>query len=171
MATPRALIFPALLLTLAACGEPPAEAPAAEAPAAEAPAADPHAGHDMPAEGEVPAVEAPPEGAKVMFVEPAEGATVASPVKIVMGAEGITVQKAGELAYGTGHHHLIVDGQGIAAGEVVPKDETHIHFGDGSTETTVELAPGAHTLTLQFADGLHRSYGPAMSATINVTVQ
>ena len=71
---------------------------------------------------------------------------------------------------GTGHHHLIVDGQGVPAGEAVPKDDTHIHFGQGQTEHTLELSPGKHTLTLQFADGLHRSYGPALSTTITVEV-
>jgi hypothetical protein len=35
-------------------------------------------------------------------------------------------------------------------------------FGRGQTETVVKLAPGKRTLTLQFADGLHQAYGPAM---------
>ncbi|MBP6707250.1 MAG: DUF4399 domain-containing protein, partial [Achromobacter sp.] len=39
------------------------------------------------------------------------------------------------------------------------------------TETELKLAPGKHTLTMQFADGAHRSYGPDLSSTISVTVK
>jgi hypothetical protein len=34
----------------------------------------------------------------------------------------------------------------------------------------MELAPGEHTLTLQFADGAHMSYGPTLASTIKVKV-
>lgn len=145
----------ALAVALAACsGEPVAHAP--DAPPADAPVAPP----PLP-------VGAP----RVFFVEPAEGAQVASPVKVVFGLEGMTVQPAGTLAEGTGHHHLIVDGAPIPAGAQVPKDAQHIHFGGGQTETTLELAPGPHSLTMQFADGNHVSYGPGMATTLNVTVK
>jgi hypothetical protein len=107
----------------------------------------------------------------VFFVEPANGATVTSPVKIVMGVNGMTVKKAGELMKGTGHHHVIVNQGHIAAGTVVPADAKHIHFGGGQTETELTLPVGEHTLTLQFADGFHQSYGKALSSTIHVTVQ
>lgn len=113
----------------------------------------------------------PPEGAKVMFVEPADGATVKSPVMVKMGVEGMTVQPAGELKEGTGHHHIIVDSDAVPFGTAVPADEKHIHFGKGQTETELELEPGEHTLQLQFADGAHRSYGEQVSAKITITVE
>ena len=94
-----------------------------------------------------------------------------SPVHVVFGVEGMKVVPAGDMTPETGHHHLIVDGKAIPKGETVPTDATHIHFGKGQTETDVPLAPGKHTLTMQFADGLHRSYGPDMSSTITVTVK
>ncbi len=50
-------------------------------------------------------------------------------------------------------------------------DETHIHFGKGQKETTITLSPGKHTLTLQFADGAHISYGKEMSKKISVNVK
>ncbi|MCA9543181.1 MAG: DUF4399 domain-containing protein, partial [Myxococcales bacterium] len=68
-------------------------------------------------------------------------------------------------------HHIIIDGEGVAQGQVVPKDDKHIHFGGGQTETELELTPGKHTLTMQFADGAHMSYGPKMSQTITVEVK
>jgi hypothetical protein len=107
----------------------------------------------------------------VFFVEPADGARVKGPVKVKFGVEGMTVQPAGQLADGTGHHHLIVGPEGMGVGEMVPKDETHIHYGQGQTEAEVPLTPGEYTLTMQFADGNHMSYGPQLASTIHVTVE
>ncbi|MFT6145698.1 MAG: hypothetical protein ACJARS_004119 [bacterium] len=95
---------------------------------------------------------------------------ITSPVHVVMGVHGMTVHAAGDVIEGSGHHHIIVDGAPITEGDVVPSTETHIHFGGGQTEADVELTPGEHTLTLQFANGMHHSFGPDWSKTITVTV-
>lgn len=110
---------------------------------------------------------------KVFFVEPKDGATVKSPLKVKMGAKGIKVRVAGEAPEEktSGHHHLLIDTGAMPAGIPVPTDESHIHFGKGQTETEISLKPGIHTLTLQFADGAHRSYGPEFSQTIKITVK
>jgi len=105
------------------------------------------------------------------FVEPKDGAEVTSPVKVVMGIEGMTVKPAGEVVAGTGHHHIIINSGFIPAGQVIPSDATHKHYGKGQTETVLKLAPGDYKLTMQFADGLHRSYGEAWSDTINIKVK
>jgi len=105
------------------------------------------------------------------FISPKDGATVPKTFTIKMGIKGLKVHKAGALIEGTGHHHLIIDGSSVAENEVVAKDATHIHFGKGQTETSVTLTPGKHTLTLQFADGHHQSYGKIMSHTIAITVE
>lgn len=107
----------------------------------------------------------------VFFSEPADGASVPAGFRVVMQIEGMDVQPAGEAVDGAGHHHLIIDGDCVAKGESVPKDATHMHFGKGQTETTLNLEPGKHTLTLQFADGLHRSYGDDWCHTIHVNVE
>ncbi|SUA89248.1 DUF4399 domain-containing protein [Pandoraea pulmonicola] len=108
---------------------------------------------------------------RVFFVSPANGATVTNPVVVKFGVEGMEIKPAGDMTSNTGHHHLIVDGAPISAGQVVPTDDTHLHFGKGQTETSVNLTPGDHTLTMQFANGAHQSYGPAMSQTIKVHVK
>ncbi len=105
------------------------------------------------------------------FISPKDGDTVSSPLLVKMGIKGMKVQKAGEIIEGTGHHHLIIDGEYVPENEVVPADANHIHFGGGQTETTIKLNPGKHTLTLQFADGHHQSYGKVMSRTISITVK
>ena len=165
---PRAFSIRALLpllLLVAACDSEPAPMPAPPTP----PPAPVHEEH--PAPPAAAPMEAAPEGATVSFASPADGATVSSPLKVSFAVEGIEVKPAGELAAGSGHHHLVIDGEAIPMGTVVPKDATHIHYGGGQTETEVELSPGPHTLTMQLADGMHRSYGPALSATIHVTVE
>lgn len=113
-----------------------------------------------------------PAGAKVFFKNLKDGESVKSPVKVEMGVDGMQLDTAGAIVAGTGHHHLLIDaGDSIPAGQVVPKDSTHLHFGKAQSSATVTLSPGKHVLTLQFADGIHRSYGSQMAATINVTVK
>ncbi|TKC83107.1 DUF4399 domain-containing protein [Trinickia terrae] len=108
---------------------------------------------------------------RVFFVAPKDGATVSNPVHAVFGLDGMTVEPAGTMTAGTGHHHLIVDGGPLPQGTVIPATETSLHFGKGQTETDLTLPPGDHTLTLQFGDGAHRSYGPEMSQTITIHVK
>lgn len=114
---------------------------------------------------------APKSANRVSFVEPANGATVASPVKVKMSVEGMTVEPAGKLVPGTGHFHLIIDQAPVPEGTVVPADDAHKHYGKGQTEAELVLKPGKHKLVLQFADGEHRSYGESMVETIEITVK
>jgi hypothetical protein len=109
--------------------------------------------------------------ARVYFVEPKDGASVSSPVHVRFGVDGMSIAPAGTMTDGTGHHHLLVDGKPLPKGTVIPANETSLHYGKGQTEAEVKLPPGDHTLTLQFGDGAHRSYGPEMSQTIKVHVQ
>lgn len=107
----------------------------------------------------------------IAFVEPTDGQTVPQTFKVVLQATYVTVEPAGELHNNAGHFHILVDVPFVAAGEVIPKDANHIHLGDGSKETELTLAPGEHTLRLQFADGVHRAYpGDGMRAEIHITV-
>ncbi len=113
-----------------------------------------------------------PAGAKVFFVNLKDGQDVTSPFKVEMGVTGMAVDSAGHLKAGSGHHHLLIDaGDSLSHGTMVPKDATHLHFGNAQTETELTLSPGKHKLTLQFADGMHRSYGGPLSATITVNVK
>jgi hypothetical protein len=109
--------------------------------------------------------------AKVKFITPRDGATVKSEFDVKFAVEGMETKPAGTMQANTGHHHIIIDGSFIPQGQVVPKDDTHIHFGDGKSSTKLKLTPGQHKLTLQFADGAHRSYGEAYSKTITVNVK
>jgi hypothetical protein len=111
------------------------------------------------------------QAASVSFVQPKDGATVSNPVHVVFAVEGMNVAPAGTMTEGTGHHHLLIDGKPLPKGEVIPANDKSLHFGKGQTETDLTLPPGDHTLTLQFGDGAHRSFGPEMSKTITVHVK
>jgi hypothetical protein len=120
----------------------------------------------------VPDTENPPAGAKVFFKNLKAAQTISSAFKMEMGVEGMKIDTAGPLVSGSGHHHLMIDGpDSLDKGKVVGKDSVNIHFGKGQTEYELKLKPGKHKLTLQFADGLHRSYGSQMAATIEVNVK
>ena len=110
---------------------------------------------------------------RVFFIEPKDDANVAQEFKVVMGVEGMSVKPLGDMSMDTGHHHLLINAENVPGGEVVPVDKPtqYMHFGKGQTETMVKLAPGKYKLTLQFADGAHRSYGESMRATLSVTVK
>jgi hypothetical protein len=107
----------------------------------------------------------------VFFVQPKDGATVTSPFKVVFGIKGMAVEPAGDVKADSGHHHLLINLDAIRAGDAIPVDATHLHFGKAQTDTEVTLPPGKYKLTMQFANGAHVSYGPAMAATINITVK
>lgn len=110
----------------------------------------------------------------VYFENLEDGQAVSLPLTVKMGVNGMDVQPAGEIKKGTGHHHIIINGQSLKTGEVVGASNTVIHYGKGQTEATLtaeNLQPGENTITLQFANGLHQSYGEAWSKTITVNVQ
>lgn len=110
-------------------------------------------------------------GERVFFIEPKDGAVVAREFDVLMGVKGMEVRPAGKLEENTGHFHLLIDTTPIEAGEVIPATAKHLHFGKGQTEITLKLAPGKHTLILQFGDGSHVSYGKKMRDTVTVTVK
>ncbi len=114
----------------------------------------------------------PKPDTEVYIVEPADGATVSSPVRVVFGLKGMGVAPAGVEREGTGHHHLLIDTCLPDLDRPIPADDKHRHFGGGQTETLLELEPGKHTLTLLLADHRHVPHDPAVySKTIEITVE
>ncbi|KRE95035.1 rod shape-determining protein RodA [Frateuria sp. Soil773] len=114
-----------------------------------------------------------PAGAEVYIIAPKDGATVGRDVTVRFGLKGMGVAPAGVAKEHTGHHHLLVDVKDLpAAGQPIPKDATHIHFGGGQTETTIKLEPGTHTLQLELGDANHVPFDPpVVSKRITVHVK
>jgi hypothetical protein len=133
-------------------------------------------GHDAHAAtttaAEMPAMPEVPANAKVYFGNLKDGQTVTSPLKVEMVAEAMHLDTAnGIIKPASGHHHILIDIDSIQTGEVIKKDSVHLHFGNAQTSGEIKLPPGKHSLTLQFADGMHRSYGSRLTSKITVNVK
>jgi hypothetical protein len=152
------LALPLLLVGFHACS---AEAPPAQAPPAQTappPAAAP--------EANIP---------RVFFLEPQDGATVKSPVRVRFRDIGFNIEPvpAGTVTKARpnmGHFHVGTDVDCLPPATEIPMANPWIHYGDGKTEEMVmQLTPGAHKLTLQVGDDMHRTVGSLCSTiTINV---
>jgi Domain of unknown function (DUF4399) len=148
-------------LALAGCGQQQSAPPAAPA-AASPPAATAAAIVRKPA----------PPGAMAYVISPTDGATVTNPVRVVFGLKGMGVAPAGIDKPNTGHHHLIIDADLPPLDQPIPKDDQHLHFGGGQTETTLTLSPGKHTLRLLLGDNLHVPFDPPIvSDPVTIEVQ
>ncbi len=116
---------------------------------------------------------AAPAGVELYFISPKDGEVVGQDLTVRFGLRGMGVSPAGTMKEGTGHHHLLIDTDGLPPlGMPIPADANHVHFGGGQTETVVKLAPGTHTLQLDLADALHMQFDPPIvSKKITVTVK
>ena len=119
-------------------------------------------------------------GASVYFINLEDGATVASPVKVLFGLSGMGVAPAGVEKENTGHHHLLLNRVPFGDHEEdadmseggLYADENHIHYGKGQTEAMLDLAPGTHTLQLVLGDLNHVPHNPpVLSDQITITVE
>jgi hypothetical protein len=115
---------------------------------------------------------AAPDRASAYIISPADGETLASPVTVKFGLQGMGVAPAGVQQANTGHHHLLIDVDELPPNNLpLPATDQVVHFGGGQTETTVELSPGTHTLQLVLGDHLHIPHDPPVrSQMITITV-
>ena len=111
------------------------------------------------------------EAVSVAFTEPADGDHIAGGVHVVMTADGITIEPAGEVREGAGHFHVIADDGCVEPGAAVARDLDHVHFGKGQTEGTIYLGPGEHSLCLQPGNGEHVALDVSDTVTITVGVE
>jgi hypothetical protein len=112
----------------------------------------------------------------VDIVEPANGATVSSPVKVVLKATGVEIVAATVERPGTGHHHLFVDHDVTVVNDTIPRGVTGIlHLGRGQTEFVFDsltpLAAGTHRIIAVVADWHHSPLKPWVADTVNFTVR
>ena len=49
--------------------------------------------------------------------------------------------------------------------------DSTLHYGQGQTDASLDLPPGEYIISLQFADGVHASYGKEMSSSIKIKVE
>jgi len=108
---------------------------------------------------------------QVAFLQPEDGAEVGTTFTVSFAAMNVVVEAAGEVHEHAGHFHVLVDVPFVESGQIIPRDESHLHFGDGALSAEITLEPGEHTLRLQFADGAHMALeGDGYRDEIVVTV-
>ena len=110
--------------------------------------------------------------AEVSIISPQDGSVVSSPVVVEFGIKNMTISPAGIDVPYAGHHHLLIDTDTLPDMTApLPASDTLIHFGGGQTETSIELAPGTHTLQLVLGNHLHVPHDPpVISEKITITV-
>ncbi len=121
----------------------------------------------------VPATRAP-ANAYCYIGWPTDGQVLAAgkPFRVWFGLRYMGVAPKGVAFSNTGHHHLVIDSELPAAGQEIPSDRNHLHFGAGETETMLELPPGKHTLQLLMGDENHVPHTPPVtSRKITITVR
>ena len=110
----------------------------------------------------------------VSFVTPADGATVSSPVAMEFIVSNLNISpvpaEVEAPREGMVHHHVAIDTECLAVGELVPQADPWVHFGDGSKVYETLLPAGQHTLTLQIGDDEHRTQ-EGLCTTISITVE
>lgn len=119
-------------------------------------------------------------GQNVFFKNLTDGQEITLPFVVEFGVNGMEVEPASMPNEDKGHHHLLVNQGPVKANTMVPmgkEDMGYYHFGKGQISDTLSLSKypmltkGTHKLRLQFANGLHMSYGPAMSAEVTIQIK
>lgn len=115
----------------------------------------------------------PATAASVQFSNLKDGATVSNPVHLEMAVDGYQVAPASEgLQEKSGHFHVLIDSEdSFPEGVPIQFDDSHKHYGKAQTSADLDLAPGKHKLSLQFANALHESYGPDLAQKVTVNVK
>lgn len=118
-------------------------------------------------------VSSSPTDARVYFITPVDGQTVAQTFTVKFGLSGMGVAPAGTQKDNTGHHHILIDGEALPdMSKPLPATDHIKHFGGGQTETELTLSPGEHTLQLLLGNYAHVPHNkPVLSQKITVTVQ
>jgi hypothetical protein len=118
----------------------------------------------------------PPANARILCVDLQDGAVVHSPLKVQFGIEGFGITPAGttgKIRHQAGHFHLLVDlDHQPDLDNPIPRNERHLHFDQGETETMLNLPPGRHSLQLLLGDEDHEPhYPPLISDKITINVK
>jgi hypothetical protein len=114
-----------------------------------------------------------PPGAVAYIIWPPDGQVIeGGKLWVRMGLKNMGVAPSGIEKPNTGHHHLIVNSDLPPAGEPIPNDRNHLHFGGGETEARlIDLPPGKYTLQLALADAKHYLHNPpVVSERITITI-
>ncbi len=90
-------------------------------------------------------------------------------VSLAIKTSGIEIVKAdGDTSGDTGHFHVFIDSEPVAAGETIAKTPQIVHSADNPIVIPA-LTTGAHTLKVVYGNGAHNRIG-GVSDTVKVTI-
>ncbi|WP_314250968.1 DUF4399 domain-containing protein [Streptomyces kutzneri] len=69
--------------------------------------------------------------ARVYLADPQDGAVVANPFGAKFGVVGMALRWAGDTTPDSGFFTLLVDGDPVPAGQIIPVGDQALHFGKG----------------------------------------
>ena len=105
------------------------------------------------------------------IIEPADGARVTNPVRVVFGLKGLVWRRPASTATTLA---IITCSSMRPCRRIsalpIPNDEQHRHFGGGQTEVELTLTPGRHTLQMVLGDHLHIPHDPPIASSV-VTIE
>jgi hypothetical protein len=141
-----AAVSTAVLFALAGCGGDAAPPPAATGDESQ------------------PATEDEAEGPTLEVTSPRGGAVLeGNVVSLQLDGSGVEIVSAdGDTSGTTGHYHVFVDRDPVAAGEAIPKEAGIVHSTDNPVVLT-GLAVGQHRLVVVYGDGTHTRIGEAQA--------
>ncbi|MCU7837668.1 MAG: DUF4399 domain-containing protein [gamma proteobacterium symbiont of Taylorina sp.] len=112
------------------------------------------------------------ESSSTFIITPINNAIVTNPVTIKFGIKGFLIAPAGINKHKAGHYHLLLDAKkAISMDDPIPRDQQHIHFDQGETETTLKISPGKHILQLVVGDEEHEPFKELISKKIIIIVE
>jgi hypothetical protein len=116
------------------------------------------------ADGGTPA--ASPSGPTIKIASPATGsARRGNVVTLDLTVTGLTIVKAdGDTSGRTGHFHVFIDREPVAAGATIPKEPGIVHSADDPL-TIAGLKIGVHRFVVVLGNGAHQRIGDARAET------
>lgn len=109
------------------------------------------------------------EGPSLAFDGAVPAAVAGNVVELKLAATGISIVKAdGDTSGKTGHYHVFIDREPVAAGASIPKEAGIVHAA-ASPVVLTGLSVGLHKMAVVLGDGAHRRIGTAqVEASVRV---
>ena len=113
-----------------------------------------------------------PSTPAVEIAAPTDGATVVGgPLELTLTVTHLELRPAGTDEPNTGHHHMFINRDIVAEGEVIPAEEGVVHLGAAQTFYVFEnLEPGTYTVIAVLGDHQHARISGAKTDTVRFTV-
>lgn len=109
---------------------------------------------------------------EAVIAAPMSGDTITGSFTLMLETRNLVLRPAGMAEAGTGHHHLFIDRDIVAADTVIPAERGIVHLGAAQSEYAFEdLTSGAHIIVAVLGDYQHRRIADAKTDTVRVVVR